>query len=96
MICRKDVSYRAHPCEIYNMQSLSNGPGVQRAQSSDNKVFFEPVMRVRLVVESIDLDVSRAPVQSDGFPQRSICLEPNHTGSGFPGVSLQLAEKPPP
>jgi hypothetical protein len=53
-------------------------------------------MRIRLFVEGIDLDVSRAPVQDDGFAQRLIGLEPHDSGSRFTGESLQPTEKPPP
>src|SRR5580658_7412242 len=59
------------------------------------QLFLEPVMRIRVVVVGVDLDVSRTSVHGNGFAQNPICVEPDHSGSCFNGESLQLPEKPP-
>lgn len=60
------------------------------------QAFFEPVVRVRLVVEGIDLVISRAAVEGNRLCQGVICLEPKDSNSSFTGMPLQFLKKPPP
>lgn len=60
------------------------------------QALFEPVVCIRLVVEGIDLEVSRAPVEGNRLCQGMIRLEPKDRRSGFTGMPLQFLKKPPP
>jgi hypothetical protein len=57
--------------------------------------FFEPMMRVRLVVEPRDLAIPASPIEVDRLLERAVGLQPHHPRSRFPGAALELEQQPP-
>src|SRR4051812_28761336 len=55
---------------------------------------LEPVVRVRLVVEGVDLDVAGRAVERDRLRQIAIRLEPNGPDALPAGQLLKLAQEP--
>jgi hypothetical protein len=55
---------------------------------------LEPVLRVRLIVEGVDLNVTLRAVQGDRFGQRPVRLEPYRAAPVRSGRGFELREKP--
>ncbi len=58
------------------------------------KLLLEPVVRIRLVVEGVDLAVARGPVQADRLREHLVRLEPDDVRAGGGGAALELAQQP--
>jgi len=52
------------------------------------------VVRVRFIIEAFDLDVARASIQRDRFPQRPIRFQPQYAHTRFTRVAFQFREEP--
>src|ERR1700724_1274596 len=57
--------------------------------------FLEPVVRVRLVVERIDLAVARGAIEADCLGERLVRLEPNDLRAVLSRVALELVQPAP-
>jgi hypothetical protein len=51
-------------------------------------------VRVRFIIEAIDLDVARTSIQRDRLPQCPIRFQPQDTHTRFTSVALEFSEKP--
>src|SRR3954468_17436459 len=56
--------------------------------------FFKPMMRIRFVVERLDLRVSRSAIERDRFAQRRIRFETKDASAGLARAPLQIGEEP--
>jgi hypothetical protein len=52
------------------------------------------VVRVRFIIEAIDLDIARASIQRDRFTQCAIRFQPQDTHTRFTSVALEFSEEP--
>ena len=60
--------------------------GPERSESV--QPLLEPVVRVRLVVERVDLDVAGRPIERDGLVERAVGLQVDHAASSLGGLHL--------
>src|SRR5215469_10327164 len=60
-------------------------------QTTDDQLFFEPVMCVRFGIECLDFDISRAFIEMDRLIQGSVGLQTKDVDSRFASVPFQLS-----
>src|SRR5215510_128835 len=85
------MSRRARPCAI---SALRASP-VVRASRSSNSGFFEPVMRIRLVVEGLDFKIAALAIQRPRFFESSIGFESERAHSKISRTRFQRFENAP-
>src|SRR5262249_40018540 len=89
--CLVRMSRRARPCAI---SALRASP-VVRASRSSNSGFFEPLMRVRLIVAGLDFKISALAIQRVRFFEGPIGLEAERAHARFSCARFQHFEDAP-